>query len=348
MHALQLTAPRRFERIAIDQPPRDLPPGHARVRLEVATVCGSDLPFFTGRGNLSYPLAPGLSIHECIGRVEESTSKTLRPGDRVLAVPFHHHGLFETLDLPEERVFSLGDDADDGLVLAQPLATVLWAWRKVPSLMGKNVVVLGQGPIGLFFNHLAAQAGARHVIGVDVVPYRLEMGRRMGATATVNAAEGSDAMRGGNRSGWSESTGFSENGDGEQSGEAVTRLVHEMTSGQMADVVIEAVGHQTGTVEQAIDLAAEGGTILLFGVPTKERYPFLMDAFFRKNLDLRASVRPDLTQYAPLAIEMIRRGTVDPSGWITHRFSVDQIAEAFTLVEQKADGVLKPLVTFDW
>ena len=96
MHALQLVSPRTFRRTSVPDPPDALPPGHVVVRLETAAVCGSDMPYYTGRRG-PYPLEPGLSIHECAGRVERSSSGRLRAGEKVLAVPRAPAGPFRIL-----------------------------------------------------------------------------------------------------------------------------------------------------------------------------------------------------------------------------------------------------------
>ena len=319
MHALQLIAPRTFQRTEVPDPFDTLPEEHVAVRLRTAAVCGSDMPYFKGEVADPFPLEVGLSIHECIGEVSASRSGRFRPGQRVLALPFHQRGLFEYLALPAGRVFPIAEDSPPHHVLAQPLATVLWACRKLPSLLGKRVVVLGQGPIGLYFDQLIASGGARQVIGVDLVPERLAAGARMGATACI---------------------------DGRSTD--VVEAVRELTDGEMADVVVEAVGHQPATVNLAIDVAAQGGDVLLFGVPTEKPYPFPMRAFFKKNLNLLTSVDPDLGRYFPLAIDMVQRGVVDVAPLATHSFSVSEIAAAFRLVEARTEGVLKPIITFDW
>ena len=318
MHALQLVSPRTFRRTSVPDPPDALPPGHVVVRLETAAVCGSDMPYYTGRRG-PYPLEPGLSIHECAGRVERSSSGRLRAGEKVLAVPARQQGLFEYLLLPEGRVFPLRPDAPAHHVLAQPLATVLWACRKLPPVLGKRVAVVGQGPIGLMFDRLLANAGARQVIGIDLVPERLEAALAMGATDVVDAGRRDPAQ-----------------------------AVAALTGGEMADLVVEAVGHQDETVALSVELAAQEGAILLFGVPADTSRSFPLPRFFRKSLTLFASVHPDLERYAPLAIDMVSRGAIDLAPLVTHHFSVSAIGEAFALVERRADGVLKALITFDW
>ena len=97
MKALQVVRPRSFDRVEVPVP--GLPAeGNDRILVRTAWVsmCGSDIPFFTGNKRLrSYPLSPGAPIHECVGEVVESASERFQPGDRVLAIPDGDQGLAE-------------------------------------------------------------------------------------------------------------------------------------------------------------------------------------------------------------------------------------------------------------
>ena len=115
--------------------------------------------------------------------------------------------------------------------MCQPLGTVIWACRKLGSLLHQNVVVLGQGPMGLMFTHMMSNLGAKSVIAVDLLKYRLEASQRMRATHIINAST-----------------------------ESLVERVTEITEGKMADLVVEVVGHQTDTINQCLDLVRRDGT----------------------------------------------------------------------------------------
>ena len=72
--------------------------------------------------------------------------------------------------------------------MCQPLGTVIWACRKLGNLLHQNVVVLGQGPMGLMFTHMMSNLGANAVIAVDLLKYRLEARQQMRATHIINAS----------------------------------------------------------------------------------------------------------------------------------------------------------------
>jgi L-iditol 2-dehydrogenase len=247
IQAGQIVGPGRVEIVSIPAPePRE---GQIRVRPTIGCLCGSDLPYFLAdsanpmmHGRVP-PLAPSLSLHELIGVVDASRSPEYAEGDRVLALPYEHYGLAEAFLSEPARAVPLPPEArGDHLVLAQPLGTIVHALNKFGRLINQNVVVVGQGPIGLLFTGLLTRLGVRRLIALELLPERRAAARRMGATHVLDPRETGPA-------------------------EAVPAL----TEGQGADLVVEAVG-EPETLAGCIDLIRRGGVILAFGVPHQLRY----------------------------------------------------------------------------
>ncbi|MBX7165488.1 MAG: zinc-binding dehydrogenase [Pirellulales bacterium] len=319
MKTARIVAPHQLE--WVDAPPPDiaeLPGEPILVRLHAGVLCASDFPRYVGGAwNIEFPRPFGDSLHECIGEVVESRCPRLPVGQLVLSIPPDQRGLSEvfladgsmTVKLPAEFT------PREHLILAQPLGTVIWAARKLPNLIDQNVAVIGQGPIGLLFDHLLANMGARRVIGLDKLDYRLEFARRMRATHTINV-------------------------DREDAHAAIL----ELTDGVGADVVVEAVGHQAETLQMSVDFCRPHGTVLAFGVPDAEHYPLPIWQMIRKNQRLIGSIHPDIQRDMTLAIEMIASGRIDVSPMITHRFAFEQAAEAFDLAIARRDDPIKVLL----
>jgi len=208
------------------------------VRIEYAAICGSDLltydKVFPEEG---YPLSTGRPCHETVGIVEESMADSLKPGDRVVALTYTG-GLLQYTTIAADRCIYVPPSVDPKLaVLCQPIGTVIYAVRKLGSMLGKKVVILGQGPIGLGFTELLSQGGASQVIVTDVVGARLDMAKSFGATDVINAAS-----------------------------EDVTGRVSELTNGGLADVVVDACGlHETAN--QTFHCLKMQGTVCIFGMP---------------------------------------------------------------------------------
>ncbi len=288
------------------------------VKLHAGVLCASDFPRFQGGAfNVDFPRPVGDSLHELIGEVIESRSERFKLGDWTLAIPPDQRGLSELVVADASMAVPLPMDYEprEQLILAQPLGTVIWAARKLPNLLGMDAVVIGQGPIGLLFSHLLANLGARRVIGLDKLDYRLDVARQMRATHTVNV-------------------------DRDDPREAVL----EITGGRGADIVIEAVGHQAETLELMIDLCTKHGTALVFGVPDTERTPLPVWSLLRKNLRVVGSVHPEVQRDLTLALDLITSGRIDVSSMITHRRPLADAADAFRMAIEKRDQPIKILL----
>lgn len=284
---------------------------------ELACLCGSDLPHFIEERE-SYPLDLGLSLHEMIGTVAASSGKRFRPGDRVLAVPLEQRGLFQRFALSEERAIPLDPRPEpEAALLAQPLGTVLFALGKVPRLLGLDVAVVGQGPIGQLFCAALRNLGARQIIAVDLLESRLAMSPRMGATAVVRASR-----------------------------EDAVSAVDRITQGRMAGLVVEAVGHRDQCLNLCVSLSRKGGRLLYFGVPPETIDGIRWRELFMKNLTVHTSVHPDFRRDFPLAMRWIAEGRIDVAELITHRFPLERIQDAYETFRDRRDGALKVLVRF--
>ena len=194
MVAGQIAGPRRLEMIEIPIP--DLEEGEILVKLQVGSICGSDLPYFlfdTSHPALtgaSAPLPVTLSLHELVGLVAQSRNERFKEGDRVLGLPtIPHRGLAEYFVSSDDRAVPLPGGQANRLVLSQPLGTVVHGCSKLPEVVGQTAVVLGQGPIGLLFTALLRHLGVARLIAVDLLPERLNVSNRMGATDTICGSE---------------------------------------------------------------------------------------------------------------------------------------------------------------
>jgi threonine dehydrogenase-like Zn-dependent dehydrogenase len=125
-----------------------------------------------------------LSLHELVGVVALSRCRQFKQGDRVLALPtIPHKGLAEYFVSSDDRAVVLPGGPANRLVLSQPLGTVVHACLKLPEVMGQTAVVLGQGPTGQLLTALLRHMGVARLIAVDLLPGRLSVSTRMGATA---------------------------------------------------------------------------------------------------------------------------------------------------------------------
>lgn len=319
MLAAHIISPRRLEMIECAPPSLDGVPGEpVLVRLHGGVLCASDFPRYVGGAfNVEFPRPIGDSLHECIGEIVDSRSARFKPGDRVLSIPPDQRGMSEIFLADASMTVHLPTfEPRERLILAQPLATILWAARKLPNLVDLDVAIVGQGPIGLLFTHLVSNMGARRVIALDRIDYRLAVSRQMRATHTVHV-DRDDAVA----------------------------AMRELTDGAGADVVIEAVGHQIESIHLSFELAKKHGTVLLFGVPDAAFYPLPAFDMLIKNLRVIGSIHPNVQRDVPLAFDMIVQGRIDVTPLITHRFPFREAQAALDLAIDRRDEPIKVLLS---
>ena len=287
----QVIAPGRLDFIELPLP--RIAEGQLLVKLETASLCGSDIPYF----------------------LHDTSHPSVKVGDRVLALPFNYlQGMSEYFLSDDSLAVPLPAGPAERLVLSQPLGTVVHACRKLPNLLGKTAVVLGQGPIGQLFCALLRHMGAVRVITVDSLAERLRISSRMGATHVF----------------------------GEDAGD-LKAAVLDLTNGLGVDVVVEAIGKEE-TVNLAADLIRRHGTVILFGLPARYTFNLAIHTFFYKEAHMIGCVGPDVQHDFPLAVELIATGAIDVRPLITHKFPFLKAQDAFTLFSKRSDGAMKVIL----
>ncbi|MDY6853118.1 MAG: zinc-binding dehydrogenase [Thermodesulfobacteriota bacterium] len=315
MKAAQIVGPRKIEIIDAKMPDMSkAPPGSLLIKTEYSAICGSDMPHFAYELPIdAYPLPSGFSIHECIGTVFALNSNKFKPGDAVLSLPYDNRGLANYFLSHEDKTVLLPEYEDkNAILMSQPLGTVIWAMRKLGNILNYDAVVVGQGPMGLLITHILSNLGAKRVIALDRLDYRLEVSKKMRATHTINIDK-----------------------------ESAQKVICDITQGSMADLVVEAVGHQIETLNQCLDMVKDGGTILAFGVPDEEVYPLFFRRLFYKNISLIGSVHPEVKLDFPLAMDMITQERIGVSPIITHTMPFKDVQKGFEMFLNKTHKAIK-------
>jgi alcohol dehydrogenase len=210
--------------------------------------------------------------------------------------------------------YPLKNGATKEMIAAQGLGTVLRLARKLGPVIGKTVVVVGQGQNGLIATRLMAQFAAKHVIAVEPLEYRRTIALASGAT---HAATPEDALA----------------------------LIHSLTEGRGADIVIEMVGHNQATINTCMDYVRCSGIVAAFGVPDDAVYnTFEFSKFFRKNVNLIASVIPDPDTDFPEAVALIEQGRFSTEGIFTHTMPLAEVQRGFEIASQYLDNVVKLVI----
>jgi L-iditol 2-dehydrogenase len=325
MKALQVVEARTFKLVQIPIPTlSSRQPDSILIRPEWVSLCGSDIPFFTGaKRHRTYPLSPGAPIHECSGWVVKSNTPLFRKGDRVVSIPEGDLGLAEFFVAKASKTVKLPENLDDKgtSCLIQPLSTVLNAVDRLGSVTEKSVCVVGLGSIGLFFCWLLKRLGAARVLGVDPSKERGSIACELGADQTFS----------------------------KRSIEHLQTIRQGLPDWEAPDICIEAVGHQMDTLNDCLELVSKRGTVLAFGVPDHPVYAIEYETFFRKNAHLLAVVTPDWSDFLVRARDLFLENRTLFDRLVTHRLPIQEAAKAFTLYERHEDGVIKLLLdTSHW
>ncbi len=338
-----------------DKPVPDVGPLDALIRITTTTICGTDIHILKGEYPVNRGLTIGhepVGIIEKLG----SAVTGYREGQRVIAgaiTPSGHsnaclcgchsqdgagtrHGWkplggwrfgnsidgaqAEYLLVPDAmtNLAPVPDGLTDEEVLMCPdiMSTGFAGAERGNIRIGDTVAVFAQGPIGLCATAGAKLKGATTIIGVDTVPARLEMARRMGADHVVDF----------------------------RSVDPVEEIMR-LTDGRGVDVAIEALGTQA-TFEAALRVLRPGGTLSSLGVYSGDlRLPLGPFAAGLGDHTIVTSLCPGGKERMRRLLGVVASGRVDLKPLVTHRFTLDQIEAAYELFGHQRDGVLKVAIT---
>ncbi|MDQ2669148.1 MAG: L-threonine 3-dehydrogenase [Gemmatimonadota bacterium] len=312
----------------------------ALIRVRHAGVCGTDLHIWEWDHWAANRLRPPLVIgHEFAGEIvelgrEAEAAGLLEVGDLVTAeghivcghclqcrigeahlcrrtqiIGVDRDGAFaEYIAMPASNVMRLDGIAPEIGAIMDPVGNAVHTVLEGKMVIGSVVLIVGCGPIGCFAAGVARAAGATCVIASDLNDRRLELARQAGAHVTLNPTR-----------------------------DDVVARVHEVSGGNGADLVCEMSGHPNGHA-QAFAAARLGGRVNLLGTPSRTtEVDFARDIIF-KGLTLYGVTGRRMYDTWHAMFRLIRSGQLDPSSVITHRFPLDQIAEAIGVLKDGQAG----------
>lgn len=343
MKAVQLNKNQEFEYVDVEQ--ANCGPHDVRVKVYAAGICGSDShKIETG---WKYDL-PAIMGHEFAGEVievgEQVTDRKI--GDRVVGIPLipdyeciyceqGHYGMCENykmigthfgggfaenLVLPAVNTLDIGDMDYEDAALIEPIAVAMHAVLNIDVQVGDTAVVLGSGSIGLFAIKSLVLAGAKEIIAVDIVNDTLEFVKGHGATKTINSLE-----------------------------EDLEAKVMEYTNGVGADIVLECAGSKI-TQEQALLLGKKHGKIGYLGIAYSDvlMHERAFENIFRREYTLKGFWN---SYSAPFpgrawtnAVDFINNGKFNLDGVVSHRYPLEETADAFEMILSREEPYSKVLI----
>ncbi|OZB99120.1 zinc-dependent alcohol dehydrogenase [Paenibacillus sp. XY044] len=243
-----------------------------------------------------------------------------------LRVPFAN---FTHFKIPESN-----EQPDESLALiADAMTTAFWSVDNAGVKQGDTVIVLGCGPVGLLAQKFCWFKGAKRVIAVDYVDYRLEHAKKNNNVETVNFAQH----------------------------ENVGSYLKEITKGG-ADVVIDAVGMdgkmsdleylasglklQGGTMSAMViasQAVRKGGTIQITGVYGGRYNGFPLGDIMERNVNIRSGQAP-VIHYMPYMYELVTTGKVNVADIITHVIPLSEAKRGYEMFDTKTDNCIKVIL----
>jgi threonine dehydrogenase-like Zn-dependent dehydrogenase len=309
-----LDGPRRFVIEEVDVPAA----AHDEVLVKVAAcgVCASELePWLEGpsAGSQRYP------GHEVSGVVVETGSAVsdLATGDRV-GVWVTERGYAEYVAVKADQCRRAGDGPLEE-ALAEPLACAANAVELADVRLADDVVVVGAGFMGNLVQKFVALRGVRNLVVADTRPDALERAAAMGATRVVDVTQ-----------------------------ESLPEVVKELTGGRGADVAFECTGTQAA-LSGIGDIVRMSGKLAVVGYHQGAAREVPMAfwnwmAFTIVNGHFRelSTIMRGMT----IGMRLLESGVLSMEGMVSHRYSLDEINEAFRALEEKPSGFVKAVVAF--
>ena len=180
-------------------------------------------------------------------------------------------------------------------------------------VLGETVVVLGQGPIGLAVTRLCALSGASRLIVTDARDAPFAVSRTYGATHSINVLETEPRA-----------------------------AIADLTDGVGADIVIETSGFPSSSAI-VLDLVRKEGKVAHIGW-ANDLPPLPVIPIMAKTLTVFGIGGNGGRGQYERSLELVRSGRFDPAPMVTHRFRLDDIAEAFETAASKTGGAIKVVV----
>ena len=327
----------RVERVAMPVPAA----GEVVVRVKAALTCGTDLKVYRRGYHAKMLKPPMLFGHELAGVVEQVGDGVagFKVGDRVVALNsapcdacyfcrrgqqnlcddllFNNGAYAEYIRIParivEKNMLHVPEDVPfEHAALTEPLACVVRGLEESAARAGDLMVVIGAGPIGLMFMHVAELAGVR-VIAVVKREDQIAAARTFGASEVVRIQEGVDPT------------------------DAVRSLTPDKRG---ADVVIEAVATPM-TWQWAVEMVRKGGVVNFFGgPPAGTKVELDTNRLHYNDITLKASFH-HTPATCRTAFGLIRSGRFKCAEYITGRVDLARVPEVFAkMMTRSQQGVV--------
>jgi threonine 3-dehydrogenase len=318
-------------------------PNEALIKVKATSICGTDVHIYTWDDwSASRVKPPYVFGHEFAGEVIEVGSQVsnVNIGDHVSAethivcgqcpqcltgdyhicretqiIGVDTQGCFaEYVALPAQNLWKNDQQLPYDIASVQePMGNAVQTTLSGP-IVGKNVAVIGCGPIGLMAVAVAKASGAAQVYGLDVNDYRLQIAQKVGATQVINSSQVDPVQK-----------------------------VMEWTGGNGADVILEMSGHPLA-INQGFKMVTNGGRVSMLGLPTKKVEIDITNDVVFKGIQIHGITGRKMFETWFQTSGLLKSGAIDMDAIITHRLPLEDFEHGFDLMIRGESGkiVLTP------
>jgi len=345
MKAVYLTGLRQFQARQVSDPTM-VNDNDVLVRIRTVGICGSDTHYYTtGRIGSQVVQFPFIIGHEAAGVVERIAKKVTRvkPGQRIaidpavscgqcdqckagrentcraltfLGAPKQLEGcLREYIIIHEKCCYPIDSQMTfEQATLSEPLAIAVYSVERSLQSGYPNVGILGVGPLGMSVFHVLRTKHVGNVYVTDRIEERLAISRQLNPAWSGNPDR--------------------------------ANIVQEISNLDplLLDIVYECSG-DTAAIGQAIELLKPGGTLVLIGIPETDAVSFPIHELRRKEITITNVRRQVHCTQKAIDLLALRRITVD--SMVTHRYPLEETQQAFEVVANYRDGVMKAMISID-
>jgi len=345
MKAALLTGLKKFEIRQLPKPELSHD-NEVVIRIKMIGICGSDIHYYTqgriGSQVVRYPFIMG---HEAAGIVENIGKKVTRvkAGQRIALDPIISCGhcdqcqagrentcrnllflgnpvllpgvLCEYIVVPEKCCFPISDSMTfEQATLSEPLSIAVYSVERSQLPDQATVAILGAGPIGMSIFHVLRTRNTGSVYITEKIPARLEFSQKLNPRWCGNPDH--------------------------------TDIVREILKMEplLLDMVYECSGDQEA-IAQAIQLLKPGGVLVQVGIPEIDEIALPIHELRRKEISIINISRQ--VRCAQKAIDLQEHRQIKMEAMVTHHFPLEKIQQAFDLVANYQDGVMKAMITID-
>ncbi len=322
-----------------------LAPNEVLVQVKAVGICGSDIPRVYTTGTYSYPLIIGHEFSGVVTKVGENVDNCWC-GKRVGVFPLipckicgpcqkkqyemcrkysylgsrRDGGFAQFVAVPVENLIELSENVSfEEAAMLEPMAVAVHAMRNICPSKTDTVVICGLGTIGLLLVQFLKEAGIHNILTVGNKEFQRQ------AIVKLGISEGNycDSKK-----------------------ENVEQWINKKTNGNGVDIFFECVG-KNETVTQAVNSTIPGGKVMLVGNPYSDMCleKSVYWKILRNQLTVKgtwnSSFTGEETDDWHYVLERLEENKVNPAQFITHRFSLEEIAQGFHIMRDKSEDYVK-------